>query len=64
MKTPDSTEDLKARLSELQQAYADLKAQHDTLLTDYITVSATASSLKREAERQSARRWALINPYG
>lgn len=64
MKTPDSTEDLEARLSELQQAYDDLKAKHEELLTDYITVSAMASSLKREAARQSARRWALINPYG
>lgn len=50
-------------LSKLSREYAALKAKHEALLADYVTLSAKAASLEREAKRHSTTGWAIANPY-
>lgn len=47
----------------LPREYDALKAKHEALLADYVTLSAKAASLEREAKRHSATGWAVVNPY-
>lgn len=56
-------QDMETELSKLKQEYADLKAKHEALLTDYATLSAKAASLEREAKRHSTKGWVIANPY-
>lgn len=56
-------QDMETELSKLKQEYAALKAKHEALLADYVTLSAKAASLEREAKRHSATGWAVVNPY-
>ena len=56
-------QDMETELSKLKQEYAALKAKHEALLTDYVTLSAKAASLEREAKRHSTKGWAVVNPY-
>jgi len=56
-------QDMETDLSKLKQEYADLKAKHEALLADYVTLSAKAASLEREAKRHSTNGWAIANPY-
>lgn len=54
---------VETELSKLKQEYAALKAKHEALLADYVTLSAKAASLEREAKRHSTKGWAIANPY-
>lgn len=56
-------QDMETELSKLKQEYAALRAKHEALLADYVTLSAKAASLEREAKRHSATGWAVVNPY-
>ena len=56
-------QDMETELSKLKQEHATLKAKHEALLTDYVTLSAKAATLEREAKRHSATGWAIANPY-
>jgi hypothetical protein len=56
-------QDMETELSKLKQEYAALKVKHEALLADYVTLSAKAASLEREAKRHSATGWAVVNPY-
>jgi hypothetical protein len=56
-------QDMETDLSKLKQEYAALKAKHEALLADYVTLSAKAASLEREAKRHSTKGWAVVNPY-
>ena len=56
-------QDMETELSKLKQEYAALKAKHEALLADYVTLSAKAASLEREAKRHSSNGWAVVNPY-
>ena len=59
----DAIDDQDTELSKLKQALAALKAKHAALLADYVTLSAKAASLEREAKRHSTKGWAIANPY-
>ena len=65
MKHLDATDDqdMETELSKLKQVYAALTAKHEALLADYVTLSAKAASLEREAKRHSTKGWAIANPY-
>lgn len=65
MKHLDAIDDqgMETELSKLKQEYAALKAKHEVLLADYVTLSAKAASLEREAKRHSTKGWAIANPY-
>lgn len=56
-------QDMETELSKLKQEYASLRAKHEALLADYVTLSAKAASLEREAKRHSTKGWAVVNPY-
>ena len=56
-------QDMETELSKLSREYAALKAKHEALLADYVTLSAKAASLEREAKRHSTKGWAIANPY-
>lgn len=56
-------QDMETELSKLKQEYAALKAKHEELIRDYVTLSAKAASLEREAKRHSTTGWAVVNPY-
>lgn len=55
--------DAEVELTALRQTYDELKAKHEELLADYVTLSAKANALQREAERHSTKGWAIANPY-
>jgi hypothetical protein len=59
----DAIDDQDTELSKLKQALAALKSKHEALLADYVTLSAKAASLEREAKRHSTKGWAIANPY-
>ena len=65
MKSLNNLDDqgVETELSKLKQEYAALKAKHEALLTDYVTLSAKAATLEREAKRHSTKGWAVVNPY-
>ena len=63
MKHLDAIDDQDTERSKLKQALAALKAKHEALLADYVTLSAKAASLEREAKRHSTKGWAIANPY-
>lgn len=65
MKSLNNLDDqgVETELSKLKQEYAALKAKHEALLTDYVTLSAKAATLEREAKRHSPKGWAVVNPY-
>lgn len=54
---------VETELSKLSREYAALRAKHEELLADYVTLSAKAASLEREAKRHSTKGWAVVNPY-
>lgn len=65
MKHLDAIDDqgVETELSKLSREYAALRAKHEALLADYVTLSAKAASLEREAKRHSTKGWAVVNPY-
>lgn len=65
MKSLNNLDDqgVEAELSKLKQEYVALRAKHEALLADYVTLSAKAASLEREAKRHSTKGWAVVNPY-
>lgn len=65
MKSLNNLDDqgVETELSKLKQEYAALKAKHEALLSDYVTLSAKAATLERETKRHSTNGWAIANPY-
>lgn len=56
-------QDMETELSKLSREYAALRAKHEALLADYVTLSAKAATLEREAKHHSTTGWAVVNPY-